>query len=116
MTTLPLPFQFVAARLATWMARHQERVIDYLKEENRVRREKVGSVSPPRNDVASEATSEISATRLAADRATGGAHDPSRFNGRIRYAAMARKTPAMICVSMDADELLVERARDRGPV
>jgi putative transposase len=42
MTTLPLPIQFLAAWIATWMARHQERVIDYLKEEDRVLREKLG--------------------------------------------------------------------------
>ena len=42
MTTLPLPIQFLAAWIATWMARHQEQVIDYLKEENRVLREKLG--------------------------------------------------------------------------
>jgi len=41
MTTLPLPVQFLAAWIATWMARHQERTIDYLKEENRILREKL---------------------------------------------------------------------------
>jgi putative transposase len=38
-TSLPLSIQWIA----TWMARHQERVIDYLKEENRVLREKLDS-------------------------------------------------------------------------
>jgi len=33
MTALPLPLQFVAAWIATWIARHQERTISYLKEE-----------------------------------------------------------------------------------
>jgi hypothetical protein len=42
MTTRPLPVQFLVAWIATWMARHQERTIDYLKEENRVLREKLG--------------------------------------------------------------------------
>ena len=42
MTTLPLPVQFLAAWIGTWIARHQERTIDYLKEENRVLREKLG--------------------------------------------------------------------------
>jgi hypothetical protein len=31
MTTLPLPIQFLAAWIAAWMARHQERTIAYLK-------------------------------------------------------------------------------------
>ena len=42
MTTLPLPVQFLAAWIGTWIARHQERTIEYLKEENRVLREKLG--------------------------------------------------------------------------
>ena len=46
MTTLPLPIQFLAAWIATWMARHQERVIDYLKEEDRVLREKLDGRFP----------------------------------------------------------------------
>jgi hypothetical protein len=42
MTELPLPLQFLAAWIATWLARHQQRTIAYLREENRVLREKVG--------------------------------------------------------------------------
>jgi transposase InsO family protein len=43
MSDLPLPVQFLAAWLGTWMARRQERLIGYLKEENRVLREKLDS-------------------------------------------------------------------------
>jgi hypothetical protein len=39
---LPLPLQFVAAWIGTWVARHQERSIAYLKEENRVLLKKLG--------------------------------------------------------------------------
>jgi len=42
MTELRPPLQFVAGWIGTWLTRHQERAIDYLKEENRVLREKVG--------------------------------------------------------------------------
>jgi hypothetical protein len=42
MSDLPLPVQFLAAWIGTWMARKQERLIGYLKEENRVLREKLG--------------------------------------------------------------------------
>lgn len=42
MTTLPLSVQFLAAWIGTWITRHQERTIEYLKEENRVLREKLG--------------------------------------------------------------------------
>jgi hypothetical protein len=40
MTEIPLPLQFIAAWIGTWVARHQERTIAHLKEENRVFREK----------------------------------------------------------------------------
>ena len=46
MTTLPLPVQFLAAWIGTWIARHQQRTIKYLKEENRVLREKLGGRIP----------------------------------------------------------------------
>ena len=42
MTAVPLPVQFLAAWIGTWIARHQERTIAYLKEENRVLRKKLG--------------------------------------------------------------------------
>jgi hypothetical protein len=42
MTEIPLPLQFIAAWIGTWVGRHQERTIAYLKEENRVFREKLG--------------------------------------------------------------------------
>jgi hypothetical protein len=42
MTALPLPLQFAAAWVGTWLSRHQERTIEYLKEENRLLLEKVG--------------------------------------------------------------------------
>jgi len=42
MTNLPLPIQFAAAWIGTWIARHQERTIEYLKTENRLLLEKLG--------------------------------------------------------------------------
>jgi hypothetical protein len=39
---MPLPVQFLAAWIGTWLARRQERLIEYLKEENRVLVEKLG--------------------------------------------------------------------------
>jgi putative transposase len=42
MSELPLPVQFLAAWVGTWVARRQERLITYLKEENRVLLEKLG--------------------------------------------------------------------------
>jgi hypothetical protein len=41
MSDLRLPVQFLAAWVRTWMARRQERLIGYLKEENRVLLEKL---------------------------------------------------------------------------
>jgi len=37
MSELSLPLQFLAAWIGTWLARRQERLIEYLKEEKRVR-------------------------------------------------------------------------------
>jgi transposase len=37
------PFQFVVIAIAGWMNQHQQRVVDYLLEENRVLREQIGS-------------------------------------------------------------------------
>jgi hypothetical protein len=42
MPELPLPLQFLAAWIGTWVARHQERSIAYLKEENRILLKKLG--------------------------------------------------------------------------
>jgi hypothetical protein len=42
MRELSLPLQFLAARIGTWLARRQERLIEYLKEENAVLIEKLG--------------------------------------------------------------------------
>ena len=42
MTELPLPIQFLAAWIGTWVARHQERTVAYFKEENRVLLERLG--------------------------------------------------------------------------
>ena len=42
MAQLPLQFQFLAAWIGTWIARHQEPTLGYLKEENRVLLEKLG--------------------------------------------------------------------------
>jgi len=37
------PFQFVVIAIAGWMNQHQQQVIEYLLEENRVLREQIGS-------------------------------------------------------------------------
>jgi transposase InsO family protein len=42
MAELPLPLQFLAAWIGTWIARRQEATIGYLKEQNRVLLEKLG--------------------------------------------------------------------------
>jgi putative transposase len=42
MSELPLSFRFLAAWIGTWVARHQERTIAYLREENSVLRERLG--------------------------------------------------------------------------
>jgi hypothetical protein len=42
MSELPLPVQFLAAWIGTWFARRQERLIEYLKTENRVLLERLG--------------------------------------------------------------------------
>jgi transposase InsO family protein len=42
MTELPLPIRFLAAWIGSWVARRQERLIEYLKEENRVLLEQLG--------------------------------------------------------------------------
>jgi putative transposase len=42
MSELPLPVQFLAAWIGTWLARRQERLIGYLREENRVLLERLG--------------------------------------------------------------------------
>ena len=38
----PLPLQFLLILLAGWLRRHQQEVIEYLQEENRVLREQLG--------------------------------------------------------------------------
>ena len=38
-----LPFSFVVTTIARWINRHQQQVIEYLREENRVLREQIGS-------------------------------------------------------------------------
>jgi putative transposase len=42
MIEMPLPLQFAAAWISAWLARHQERTIAYLREENQVLRDKLG--------------------------------------------------------------------------
>jgi putative transposase len=42
MAELPLPLQFLAAWIGTWVGRHQERSIAYLREENRILLKKLG--------------------------------------------------------------------------
>jgi putative transposase len=37
------PFQFVVIAVAGWMNQHQQQVVEYLLEENRVLREQIGS-------------------------------------------------------------------------
>ena len=37
------PFSFVVVSLAGWMNHHQQQVVDYLMEENRVLREQIGN-------------------------------------------------------------------------
>ena len=37
------PFSFLVTAIAGWMSRHQQQVIDYLMEENRVLREQIGN-------------------------------------------------------------------------
>ena len=37
------PFQFVVIAIAGWMNQHQQQVVEYLLEENRVLREQIGS-------------------------------------------------------------------------
>jgi len=36
------PFQFVVIAIAGWMNQHQQQVVDYLLEENRILREQIG--------------------------------------------------------------------------
>jgi hypothetical protein len=42
MSQLPRPVQFLAAWIGTWLARRQERLIEYLRAENRVLLERLG--------------------------------------------------------------------------
>jgi putative transposase len=42
MSPLPPPFQFVILMFAGWVNRHQRDVIEYLQEENRVLKERLG--------------------------------------------------------------------------
>ena len=44
------PWQLMSVIIAGWMSRHQQQVIDYLKEENRVLREKIGKKRVRLND------------------------------------------------------------------
>ena len=44
---MPHALQFLVFTLAGWLNRHQEDLIDYLREENRVLREQIGT-RPPR--------------------------------------------------------------------
>jgi len=39
----PLPLQFALVLLAGWLGRHQQEVIEYLQEENRILREQLGA-------------------------------------------------------------------------
>ena len=43
MRTVLDPFSFVVTSMAGWMNRHQQQVIEYLREENRVLREQIGN-------------------------------------------------------------------------
>ena len=44
------PLQFLVVALAGWINRHQQDVIEYLKEENRVYREQLGGKRPRFSD------------------------------------------------------------------
>jgi hypothetical protein len=44
------PFQFVVIAVAGWMNQHQQQVVEYLLEENRVLREQIGSRRMQFND------------------------------------------------------------------
>lgn len=44
------PWQLLSVIVAGWMSRHQHQVIDYLKEENRILREKIGKKRVRLND------------------------------------------------------------------
>ena len=44
------PFSFVVLAMAGWMSRHQQEVIAYLMEENRILREQMGNRRPRFND------------------------------------------------------------------
>ena len=44
------PWQLLSVIIAGWMSRHQQQVIDYLREENRVLREKIGKKRVRLND------------------------------------------------------------------
>src|SRR5262245_38267682 len=43
MSTVLDPFSFLVTAVAGWMNRHQQQVIEYLKEENRILREHIGN-------------------------------------------------------------------------
>src|SRR6267142_4581601 len=43
MSSVLAPFQFVVIAIAGWMNQHQQQVVEYLLEENRVLREQIGS-------------------------------------------------------------------------
>src|SRR5262245_54029266 len=43
MRSVPDPFQFVVIAIAGWMNQHQQHVVEYLLEENRVLQEQIGS-------------------------------------------------------------------------
>jgi hypothetical protein len=42
------PFHFLVVAVSGWMNREQQQVIDYLREENRILREKLGHVMTAR--------------------------------------------------------------------
>jgi hypothetical protein len=43
-TSLPLPLQFLAAWIATWLGEHQARMIEYQRAENAALLERRGSI------------------------------------------------------------------------
>ena len=46
MDNLILPWQLMLISLAGWLNRHQQAVIDYIKEENRILKEQLGGKRP----------------------------------------------------------------------
>jgi len=114
MTALPLPVQILAACIGTWMARHQERTIEYLREENRVLREKVGGrirlTAPERRRLARSGTNSgardcvASPASPAQTPSSAGTASSSPRNTTVVRGAVGRGGENWIHASLDAPE------------